>query len=317
MSGKMRFDPETFDPKTAALAAIENGQSAALTREVALDVRFDQAGGEFVWDSARFQQVVWNLVDNAVKFTPRGGRVEIVLTRRGTHLTLTVRDNGRGISSEFLPHVFDRFRQQDSGTRRWHGGLGLGLAIVKHMVESQGGTVTVRSAGENQGATFEVVFVSSSMANVHGSGRFPLGRTGASALAGIRVLVVEDDPDARAVVGRMLRDAHADVCDVASVGSALEALDHFIPHVIVSDIGMPAVDGYDLIRLIREHRGPTEGIPAIALTAFVRESDRQRALDAGFALHLPKPVNATRLIAAVAQVVGDRADGAGRAERRS
>ena len=274
----------------------------AEARGVAIELTLDPAVSSLLWDPARFQQVIWNLLDNAMKFSEQGGVVSVDLVHGLDALRLTVRDRGRGISSEFLPHIFERFRQEDATTRRRHGGLGLGLAIVKRLVDAHGGTVSVASAGEGQGAVFTV-----SMPHAVGRTASNEPRRGTPDLHGVRVLVVEDDADARSFVHRVLRDAGAEVREASDVPSALSLIDPFGPHVLVSDVGMPREDGYDLIRRIRESGYAAEVLPAIALTAFARDEDRDRALAAGYQHHLAKPVNVTRLL----EITADLAEGSG------
>jgi len=244
---------------------------------------------------------VWNLVDNAVKFSTDGSTVHITLRQSESQMCLSVRDAGRGISAEFLPHVFDRFRQEHAGTKRWHSGLGLGLAIVKQLVESHGGTIAVTSPGERLGTTFTITLPRTE----HRQAQPPPADVAseATSLRGRRVLVVEDDADARALVHRILQDAEAEVMAVANVDAALDQLADFNPELLVSDIGMPRQDGYDLIRRVRDSGYTAERLPAIALTAFARAEDRTMALDAGYQAHLAKPLDSVRLIATVRDLV--------------
>jgi PAS domain S-box-containing protein len=290
-SGKLALDLQRFDPGEAIASSVDAMRPVAEARQVTVELAIDPAAASLVWDPARFQQVVWNLLDNAIKFSNPGGTVGVALNCDPDCLRLSVRDTGRGMSAEFLPHIFERFRQEDASTRRRHGGLGLGLAIVQRLVEAHGGTVTVASPGEGHGATFTVAM--------------PLGcddtavvdrQLGVTDLTAVRVLVVEDDADARSFVTRVLRDAGADVREAADVATALALLDPFAPHVLVSDVGMPQQDGYDLIRRVRERGHDAAALPAIAVTAFARDEDRRRALAAGYQEHLAKPINVTRLL---------------------
>jgi CheY-like chemotaxis protein len=253
---------------------------------------------------------MWNLLSNAVKFTPKGGRVQVRLERVNSHIEIVVSDTGVGINKEFLPYVFDRFRQADSGATRKTGGLGLGLAIVKHLVEMHGGTVRADSDGDDQGATFTVtlpmMIVNPSAAH---SREHPLAeRRNAlqqlADLAGVRVLAVDDDADALGLLKDVLEAAGAKVGTAASAGDALESIQGFAPDVVVADIGMPEMDGFELIRRIRALDDPKlRDVPAAALTAFARSEDRTKALQAGFEMHLAKPVDPGELVASVATLV--------------
>ena len=279
---------------------IESLRPAAQSKGIALHTLFEAAGSEVPGDPDRLQQVAWNLLSNAVKFTPRGGSVEVRLSRQGDDLRLEVADTGEGISPEFLPHVFERFRQADSSANRMHGGLGLGLAIVRHLVELHGGTVSAESPGRGHGARFTVTLPAAS------AGPTPALKPSAQAvqapdslpLAGLRLLVVDDDLDTCETLSLLLSRAGARVVTAASAAEALAALERSRPDLLIADIGMPGEDGYDLIRQMRM-RPPERGgaVPALALTAYTRAEDRERALAAGFQAHLPKPVNAEELMA--------------------
>jgi CheY-like chemotaxis protein len=261
------------------------------------------------------QQVLWNLLTNAIKFTPRGGRVQVLLERVNSHLELSVIDTGEGIKPEFLPHVFDRFRQADATTTRRHGGLGLGLAIVKQLVELHGGSIRVKSPGSGMGATF---IVSLPLTVVHPEPaaqpprRHPAARTvGVVApdlclsLAGVKVLVVDDEQDARNLVRRLLEDCEAVVTTAASAAEAVELIEASPPDVLVSDIGMPNEDGYSLIQQVRALGTERGGdVPAVALTAYARSEDRMRSVLAGFQMHIAKPVEPAELITMVASLAG-------------
>jgi len=287
-------------------------------------------------DSYRLRQILLNLVSNAIKFTPPGGRVEVGLARAGDAVEIRVSDSGvgirlarvdgavevrvsdtgAGIKPEFLPYVFDRFRQADSATTRSHGGLGLGLSIARHLVELHGGTIAADSEGPGRGSVFTITLPAGPEPAPEGrgaraaeEGSAPLW-TGGGALAGVRVLVVEDEADTRELLARMLARCGAEVSEAGSVAHAMAALDAMsangtgrLPHVLVSDIGMPQEDGFALLARLRE-RGPERGgaIPALALTAYARGEDRQRALAAGFAAHLAKPVEPQDLVEAVARL---------------
>jgi CheY-like chemotaxis protein len=251
--------------------------------------------------------VIWNLLSNAVKFTPEGGRIEVRLDYGDTHAQLTVADTGKGISKDFLPHVFDRFRQADSSTTRGFGGLGLGLAIVRHLVELHGGTVYAESQGVNSGATFMTSFplISTRLESpsINHSGEHD--RADFSKLAGLRVLVVDDETDTRQLISYSITRRGAEVKTCGSAREALELLQQWRPDVLLSDIGMPDEDGYSLISKVRalppEKGGHT---PAAAFTAYAREEDRERALAAGYQMHIAKPISSDDLVSKLAQLAG-------------
>jgi CheY-like chemotaxis protein len=257
------------------------------------------------------QQVVWNLLSNAIKFTPRGGRVQIRSERVNSHLEIVVSDTGQGIAPDFLPHVFDRFRQADQKTSRQHGGMGLGLAIVRHLVELHGGSVRAASDGVGQGATFTVMLpitpvyqVDASGSRVHPAARDLLpAPDGNDRLDGLKVLVVDDEPDTRELLKQGLEYCGASVRLAGSAAEALAKLDNELPDILISDIGMPGTDGYDLIRQVRNLANEkTRKIAAIALTAYTRVEDRLQALRAGYDMHVPKPVELTELVAVAVSV---------------
>jgi CheY-like chemotaxis protein/anti-sigma regulatory factor (Ser/Thr protein kinase) len=264
-------------------------------------------------DPARLQQVVWNLLSNAIKFTPRGGKVQVRLERINSHLEIAVSDTGAGIKAEFLPHVFERFRQADQKTTRQHGGLGLGLAIVRHIVELHGGTVEANSQGEGQGATFVVklpivpVYRRDNPAErVHPAARDTLPSYECpERLEGLKVLVVDDEIDTREVLKVGIGQCGAEVVTAGSAQEALEAIEAERPDLLISDIGMPGEDGYELIRKVRALPAGRGGkIPAIALTAYARTEDRLRALRAGYQMHISKPVELSELMAVMASLIG-------------
>ncbi len=305
-SGKMRLDVRPIELTGVIETAIETLRPAAEAKGVLIDVGLDRDAAQTSGDPERLQQVVWNLVSNAIKFTPRGGRVRVALERADDHTKLSVADSGKGISPEFLPHVFERFRQADATTTRVHAGLGLGLAIVRHLVELHGGTVHAMSAGEGRGATFTVRLPIIAARPVAERGRRhthvanDVDAGGYPDLSGLRVLVVDDEPDTCEVVMRLLGHCGADTRCASSAAAALEALETWNADMLVSDIGMPGEDGYMLLRTLRA-RGPERGgaIPAIALTAYARIEDRLRALSAGFQMHVPKPIEPSELVAIV------------------
>lgn len=291
-SGKLSLDISWFDPRETIEASVSALAGSARTQDVSIHTDVESIG-QIHWDQARFQQVIWNLLDNAVKFSRRGGIVTIRLAGDPDGVELSVRDEGRGISPEFLPHIFERFRQEDAGTTRSYGGLGLGLSIVKELVEAHGGAVTAISHGLDQGATFSVRIRRS---DVKEQSVPTSADSSEGTLLGVRVLVVEDDEDARSLLSRVLTAAEARVCEVEDVRAALDALDSFRPDLVVSDIGIPGEDGYDLIREIRARGFDAARLPAIALTAYARGEDRERAIQAGYQRHLAKPVDVGLLV---------------------
>jgi CheY-like chemotaxis protein len=289
-------------------SACHAARPAADAKGIELTLALDRAASLVAGDAERLQQVVWNLLSNAVKFTPEGGRVEVRLARVGTRAEISVRDTGPGIKAEFLPFVFERFRQADQTTTRAHGGLGLGLAIVRHLVELHGGTVAAESEGIGAGATFKV---SLPLAEYTRRGEAAAGETSLNnalelseqraMLGGLRILIVEDEPDTRVLLKKALERFGAQVETRELVEDALDVLVESAFDVVLSDIAMPGEDGYSLIEKIRA-RGYTT--PAIALTAYAREEDKQHALDSGFQLHRAKPIAPKELAAAVVRVVG-------------
>jgi PAS domain S-box-containing protein len=309
VSGKIRLDVQAVELASIVDNAVATVQPAADAKNVRIHSVIDPRVGPVSGDPDRLQQVVWNLLANAVKFTPKGGRVQVLLERVNSHIEIIVSDTGVGISKEFLPLVFDRFRQADSGSTRKTGGLGLGLSIVKHLVEMHGGRVHAASDGEDQGATFTVRLP---MMIVQGSQpkgehpladrRQPLQKLGD--LNGTKVLAVDDDADALSLLRDVLQASGAEVITASSAAMAMEALATFTPDVIVADIGMPDVDGFELISTIRASADPRiRDVPAAALTAFARSEDRTKALQSGFEMHLAKPVDPGELVASVATLV--------------
>jgi hypothetical protein len=313
ISGQMRLDVQPVDLSAVVRAAVDTVRPSADAKGIRLNVVIDPQAAPVSGDAARLQQVFWNLLTNAVKFTPREGRVQVQLLRVDSHLEVSVIDTGDGIGPEFLPYVFERFRQSDGSTTRRHGGLGLGLAIVKQLVELHGGSVRAISDGRGRGSTFNVSLPlmavkpegnGEAVAHRHTS-RHPAAADdrACKAIRGVRVLVVDDEPDARAMVRRLLEDCRARVITASSAGEALERLKSERPDVIISDIGMPDEDGYSLIRKVRSLPAEQGGhVPAVALTAYARSEDRVRAITAGFQHHVAKPVEPAELIAIVASL---------------
>jgi len=284
-------------------SAMEAVRPAADAKGVVLSKRIESPDLTIQGDARRLQQVAWNLLSNAVRFTPAAGHVEISLRQDGYEVEICVSDTGSGIAAEFLPHVFERFRQADSSTTRAHGGLGLGLAIVRDLVELHGGTVRAESAGAGKGATFIVRLP----AIVARGSAPPPSNVSADRLAGARVLVVDDDEDTVDVLKTVLEAAGAEVVTTASAGEMRSAFEAAQPDLLIADIGMPEEDGYTLIASIREMEAGTSRVPAIALTARTRPEDVEQALAAGFQMHLAKPVDSRQLVDSIASLVGHEA----------
>lgn len=313
ISGRVRLDVQRVDLPPVVEAAIESMLPAAAAKHIRLQKVLDPLAGPVSGDPARLQQIVWNLISNAIKFTPKNGQVRVTLERVNSHVEISVSDSGEGIKPEFLPHVFERFRQGDNASTRRHGGLGLGLSIVKQLAELHGGSVQAKSLGEGHGATFRVALPLMPLQPYDEGRDREHPRTTVTApgdcefpkLTGVKVLVVDDEPDARALLKRLLENCEAQVTTGSSVEEALGLVSRFMPDVIVSDIGMPGRDGYDLIRTLRS-LAPGQGgaIPAAALTAFARSEDRTRAMVAGFDVHIAKPVEPAELCAVVARLAG-------------
>lgn len=312
ITGKLRMDVRPADPNSFIDAAVEAVRPAAEAKGVRVQKVMDTGPIAIPGDPVRLQQVVWNLLSNAIKFTPRDGRVQIRSERVNSHLEIVVSDTGQGISSDFLPYVFDRFRQADQKTSRHHGGMGLGLAIVRHLVELHGGTVRADSEGEGKGATFTVMLpitpvyqVDSSGSRVHPGARDLLPPADTSdRLDGLRILVVDDEADTRDLLQQGLEFCGATVKVVGSAAEAIDSLKINIPDILISDIGMPGTDGYAFIRQVRQLTPQRGGkVAAIALTAYTRVEDRLQALRAGYDMHVPKPVELTELVAVAASVV--------------
>jgi PAS domain S-box-containing protein len=310
ITGKLRLQPRPVQLAASVEGALDAVRPTAEAKGVALGCTTEDVGA-VSGDPDRLQQVLWNLLSNAVKFTPAGGRVDVHLRQVGPSVEITVSDTGEGISPEFLPYVFDRFRQVDSTAGRAHGGLGLGLAIARHLVELHGGSIRAHSAGVGHGATFTVRLPMMAAPARSPSGATQLGTAlagtrsnGAPALEGTRVLVVDDEADARGYLTVALEQCGAEVVTAASAHEALESLQRQRPDVLVSDIGMPGEDGFALIAKVRALDAANGGrLPAVALTAYARTEDRGRVLKAGYDLHLPKPIDPHQLADALRQVL--------------
>jgi signal transduction histidine kinase/ActR/RegA family two-component response regulator len=315
VSGRIRLDLQRFELAPTVEAALDSVRPSADARAIVLRRTIDPDAGPLFGDPGRLQQVVWNLLTNAVKFTPKGGVIDVVVQRVKSHVEITVQDSGMGISPEFLPHLFERFRQADSSTTRKYGGLGLGLSIVKQLVELHGGSVKAESAGVGQGATFVIHLPVRAVGEPgapreHPTRGGPPARVPEISLEGIKVLVVDDEPDARELVRFALADAAAEVVTAGSADEGLAMVRLHRPDVIVSDIGMPERDGYQFIQDVRGLASGEGGrTPAIALTAFARSDDRIRAMLAGYQVHVSKPIEPQELVAAIKSLaisIGDR-----------
>jgi signal transduction histidine kinase/ActR/RegA family two-component response regulator len=312
--GQLRLNVRSVELVPVIESAIDTVRPAAEAKNIRLQKVLDPAAGPVSGDSGRLQQIVWNLLTNAVKFTPKGGRVQIRLERINSHIEITVADSGKGISADFLPYVFERFRQADSSSTRSYGGLGLGLAIVRHLVELHGGTVHADSPGEGLGATFTIklpLMAVSTIANeperVHPAVGGIVSFENSPSLEGLRILVVDDEADARELLIQILKESGVEVVGVASADEAIRVLTEQASRldVLVSDIGMPNEDGYTLLRRVRSLPPESGGrIPAVALTAYARTEDRRAALLAGFQCHVAKPVELAELIAVIANLTG-------------
>jgi PAS domain S-box-containing protein len=313
-SGRLRLDVQPVSLVPLIDTVVESLRPAIAARDIRLETRIDPQAGNLVGDPARLQQIVWNLLSNAVKFTPHGGHIDLALVHAGAHVEISVSDDGEGISSEFLPFVFDRFRQADASIKRRHGGLGLGLAIVRHLAELHGGTVVAESAGEGRGSRFAVQIPVRTLQEGLAAqppaapprepvaGIQPRAR-GRRRLVGLRILSVDDDANTREMMQEALERAGAEVSSASSAPEAMQRLQSFHPDILVSDIGLPEEDGYELMRKVRAlspHNGGS--IPAVALTGYARAQDQKAAIDAGYHAFVAKPVNLEELITAILQV---------------
>jgi PAS domain S-box-containing protein len=311
VSGKLRLDVQPVELPLIIHNAVATVQPAADAKSIRVRTIVDPRVSPVSGDPDRLQQVVWNLLSNAVKFTPRRGRIQVRLERVNSHVELAVSDTGVGIRRDFLPHVFERFRQAEAGTTRTIGGLGLGLSIVRHIIEMHGGTVKASSKGEGKGATFRVrlplmIVHPEELATLREHPRTSRLRplAGAEDLKGVRVLAIDDEEDALALLRVVLETAGAEVTTLSSAAGALEEIEAVRPHVLVVDLGMPRMDGFAFIARLRSSASPgVQNIPAAALTAFARSEDRTKALRGGFEMHLSKPIDPGELVAAVAALV--------------
>jgi PAS domain S-box-containing protein len=316
VTGKLRINSQPVEMSAIIQAAIDTIRPAAAAKGITLRILLDHDAGLVLGDSDRLQQIIWNLLSNAIKFTPRAGRIEIRLERADSHIEVRVSDSGIGIDKQFLPYVFEQFRQADASLTRAHTGLGLGLAIVRHLVELHGGTVSAESAGQGQGAEFIVQLPLAAVPDKRSeiaTDSLPESNdmreaidisASAPDLAGLRVLVVDDEPDTCEILIVVLSRYGAQVRAAASSAEALQALLEWKPDILISDLGMPGEDGFTLIRKVRAMTQEQGGhIPAAALTAYVREEDRFSALSAGYETHIPKPVDPTTLASIVVGMV--------------
>jgi signal transduction histidine kinase/ActR/RegA family two-component response regulator len=311
ISGKIRLNVQPVDFPKVVSNAVEVVSPAADAKGVRIETVLDPHATPVSGDPERLQQVLWNLLSNAVKFTRRGGKVQVRLARVNSHVEVSVADTGIGIAPEFLPHVFERFRQADASIARERGGLGLGLSIARQLAEMHGGTIEAASGGLGQGSTFtlKVPLMIVHPAVVDEAERVhPRGAGGAPPipfgdLRGVHVMAVDDDPDAVTLVAELLEAAGARVSTAASAEEALGMMDDEPPQVLVTDLGMPRVDGFQLIERVRKHHNPlVRRVPAAALTAYARSEDRVKALRSGFQIHLAKPIDPSELVTAVAAI---------------
>lgn len=304
LNGKLRLDARTLMPESIVSKAVESVRPAAAAKHIILQTSLDAKAGPVLADADRLQQIVWNLLINAIKFTPKDGQVEVILRQADAQVELLIRDTGIGIEPELLPYVFDRFRQGDSSTTRKYGGLGLGLAMVRYLVEMHGGVVTAESNGLNQGATFSVRLPAEQ--EISQAEQCPLAMEAEETecvrdLGGLRILVVEDDYGCRQFLGALLERCQAEVKTAANAVDALKMLEHWQPEIIISDIEMPMMNGYEFIRNVRNSQGLAK-VPAVALTAYARVEDRLRALSSGYQMHLTKPAEPAELLTVVASL---------------
>jgi CheY-like chemotaxis protein len=305
ITGNLYIDLHPIEVAPVVRNAINVVRPTADAKGIRIEAQIDNTPAMISGDANRLQQVIWNLLSNAVKFTDSGGQVWVKLEQKGATVQISFTDTGQGISRDFLPFVFDRFRQADSTTTRQHGGLGLGLAIARHLVEIHGGTIKAESRGESQGATFTITLPLVDYTTK--SGEFAIASDkvlslGTPWLSGVNVLLVDDDSDTLRLMETALTRRHANVTAVSSAGEAIQAIRKKRPDVLVSDIAMPDEDGYGLIEKVRSlENGEAPDIPAVAITAYAKDEDRMRALSSGFQIYLAKPVEPTELVSVVAR----------------
>jgi len=321
ISGKLRLDARRVNPKKFIEEAIEALRPTAQARKVRIRQTIERNLGSVLGDPARLRQVVWNLLSNAIKFSSRGGLVVLTARRVDASLEISVKDRGQGISPEFLPYVFERFRQADMTTTRMHGGLGLGLAIVRQLVELHSGTVTVESPGHGLGATFTVrlPMLPVPQSAPAESGELNSDALGLHDLNGLKVMVVDDEIDTCDLLKTVLSKQGARVTTAQSATAALKLISKTKPDLLISDVAMPGTDGYEFMRRIRSLPKELGGaVPAVALTAYAREQDRKRALSAGYQMHLTKPIEVAELSATLVHLIsnGNAGDAAGKSMRR-
>jgi CheY-like chemotaxis protein/anti-sigma regulatory factor (Ser/Thr protein kinase) len=313
ITGKLRIEPQPVDLCAVIDAAVEAVRPAFAAKDIQLKTELDSAACFVPGEANRLQQIFWNLLSNAIKFTPEGGRVRIEVKRAGMGVCVSISDSGIGITAEFLPYIFDRFRQADGSTTRVHGGLGLGLSIVKHLVQLHEGAVEVESRGQDQGATFKVSLpfvavtsvgaVEEAAAAEMENNELPAGFS--KLLDGLRILVVDDEADSRDLVTAILTRCGSEVKTCESAAEALKTFHDWKPDLLVSDIGMPNEDGYAFIQKLRKGKSKlATQIPAVALTAYATDDDRARALSAGFQMHVAKPIEPEALVRSIAGAAG-------------
>jgi PAS domain S-box-containing protein len=303
VTGQMRLELQPVNLNESIEAALDNVRPTADAKKIKLVKTIESEATFVMGDASRLQQIFWNLLSNALKFTPPSGRIEVILREIDAFAELIVRDNGYGISADFLPFIFERFRQADGSSKRRHGGLGLGLSIVKNLVEMHGGTITAQSDGENAGTSFAMMMpllLAAKTGAAAGSATGASGQTDAEDMTGIRILIVDDDRDSREMLKFLLEISRAQIMTAANAHEALAKFSTFEPDILISDLGMPEVDGYDLIKQIRalpaENGGRT---PAVALTGYAGVEEQRRVLAAGFDVHIAKPVDQNKLLNAV------------------
>jgi PAS domain S-box-containing protein len=310
ITGKLQLNLSATDLASVIEAALDAVRPAMEAKEIEVETVIDSNLRMISGDPDRLQQVVWNVLSNAAKFTPNGGRVEISVTQSATHVLIGVKDNGPGIDSDFIPHVFERFRQADGSTTRTHGGLGIGLAISRHLIELHGGTISVENRTNSQGANFMIRLplptgVLSKEVLTNAAATFEAGRLDQVNLEGLRILIVDDEADTLDLITAELAQHGATVTGVTNGSDALASLENSAFDLLVSDIGMPRMDGYQLIQRVRQQeQGEDKRIPAIALTAYVRVQDRMQAIMSGFSTHIAKPLEANELVTVVASLTG-------------